>query len=510
MTMNEMIKRSFEIRATDTEKREVSGIAVPYNETYDMGGGKLERFAKGSVDTTAHVKLFRDHNEIIGVVTEMQESDEGLLIKAKISETTLGNETLALVKDGAIRSFSVGFISLETETKGNTTIRTKVDLKEVSLVPFPAYDNAAVLAVREETNQEEISMENTTPDYTSAIEEVRNHAEELERRLDVIASEKTVSTPATQFRTYGEFVKSVASNDSAALELHRAFNGAVDGGVLADSILKNAWVSDAVRILDAGRPTYNVLSSASLPADGMTLEYPVLDTDTTVIDEQAAEADSLEYGKITLTSATAPIKTYGGYTDMSRQVIERSSVAYVDTAFRAMIAQYAKKTNAVAKAALTANRGSMNTASVSAWDADEILGALADSATKVNNDTGRALEFILASSDVFKALAKTVDASGRPILSNVGNTSNTFGSINPVGLTGNIFGLPIVVDPSLAGGTLYIGNSAALTTYESAGAPFRLNDEDITNLTQKFSVYGYLAIAAPDLKAMVTVGNPLD
>ena len=506
MTMTEMIKRSFEIRATDTEKREVSGIAVPYNDTIDIGGGWTERFEKGAVDLTADVKLFRDHTDIIGVVTAMEESDEGLLIRAKISETVLGNETLNLVKDGAIRSFSVGFIPVTDETKGKEIIRKKVKLKEVSLVAFPAYEKAEVLSVREETNQEEISMENTTPDYTSAIEEVRNHAEELERRLDVIATAKTTEVPAVQFRSYGEFVKSVAKGDEAAIALHRDFTG----GVLADSVLKNAWVSDTVRILNAGRPTFSVLSSAALPADGMNVEYPVLDTNTIDVDVQTLEADALAYGKIALTSATAPIKTYGGWTDMSRQVIERSSVNYVDTAFRAMVAKYAAVTNAAARAALVANAGSMNTATVAAWDTDEVIGAIADAATKVNNNTGRALEVILVSSDVFKALAKTVDASGRPILSNSGATSNTFGSINPVGLTGNILGLPIVVDPSLAAGSFYIGNSAALTTYESAGAPFRLDKEEITTLTNAFSVYGYLGIAVPDIKAMVTVANPLD
>ena len=506
MTMTDMITRSFEIRATDTEKREVSGIAVPYNDTIDIGGGWSERFEKGAVDLNADVKLFRDHEDIIGVVTAMEESDEGLLIRAKISETVLGNETLNLVKDGAIRSFSVGFIPVIDEKKDNTIIRKKVNLKEVSLVAFPAYDKAEVLSVREETNQEEISMENTTPDYTSAINEVRNHAEELERRLDVIASEKTVSAPAVQFRSYGEYVKSVAKGDEAAIALHRDFTGATT----ADSIMKNAWVSDTVRILNAGRPTFSVLSSAALPADGNNVEYPIIDSNTLSVDEQEAEADTLAYGKLTLTSATAPIKTYGGYTDMSRQVVERSSINYVDTAFRAMVAKYAAATNAAAKSALNANVGSMNTATVAAWDSSAVIEAIADAAVKVNNDTAYALEFLLVSSDVFKALAGVTDEAGRPLLSNAGATVNTFGSINPVGLTGNILGLPIVVDPSLAGGKFFAGNSAAFTTYESAGAPFRLNDEEITNLTNSFSVYGYLGIAAPEVKAFVNIANPLD
>ena len=106
----------------------------------------------------------------------MEESDEGLLIRAKISETVLGNETLNLVKDGAIKSFSVGFIPVVDEKKDKTIVRKKVDLKEVSLVAFPAYENASVTEVREEV-KEEIMTENTN--YDSAIAEVRNHAEEL-------------------------------------------------------------------------------------------------------------------------------------------------------------------------------------------------------------------------------------------------------------------------------------------------------------------------------------------
>jgi HK97 family phage prohead protease len=494
--MKDMITRSFEIRATDVEKREVSGMAVPFNETIDIGGGWSERFEKGAVDLNANVKLFRDHEDIIGVVTEMEESDEGLLIRAKISETVLGNETLNLVKDGAIRSFSVGFIPVTDEKKDKTIIRKKVDLKEVSLVAFPAYDKAEVLSVREETNQEEISMEKETPDYTSAIQEVRNHAEELERRLDVIASDKTPTISVPQFRSYGEYVKAVASGD---LDAHRTFTGADS----ADSIMKNAWVSDTVRIVDNGRPTFNLFSRGPLPADGMNVEYPKIQSNSIDIDEQAAEGDVLATGKLVLTSATAPIKTYGGYTEMSRQVVERSSINYVDTAFRAMVAKYAAVTNAAAIAKVYAEDANFNQVSLASFDTDDVLEALADAAVKVNQDTGLPLQALLVGATTFKNLAKAVDGSNRPLLSNVGATQNTFGSINPLGLTGNILGLPVVLDPALTPTGMYAWNAAALTSYESAGAPFRLNDEEITALTNSFSVYGYLALTCQEPKAAV-------
>jgi HK97 family phage prohead protease len=498
--------RDFEIRSTDSEKRTVVGRAVPYNETIDIGGGTSERFERGAVDLNANVKLLRDHDtkKVIGRVTEMRDEEDGLWITAKVSDTQLGNETLALVNDGAIRSFSVGFIPVKDEKQDRTIVRKKVNLKEVSLVPFPAYENASVTEVRE--IKEEIQMtETNNTDYSASIEEVRNHTEELERRLDVLTSVAAPVSTVPTYRSMGEWVKGIATGDDKALELHRAFDGSVSGGVLADSILKNEWVSDSIRILNNGRPTYAVFSTGVLPTSGMTLEYPLLETDTMTIEEQEAEADALAYGKVTLTSATAPVKTYGGYTDMSRQVVERSSVNFVDAAFRAMIAQYAKVTNNVMKAKLVAEAGNMNTSALGAWSATEIIDSLAESATKVNGDTGKALEFILVSSDVFRLIAKTVDESGRPLLSNSGATVNTYGSINPVGLTGSILGLPVVVDPSLPNLSFYTGASSAITSYESAGAPFRLNDENITNLTQKFSVYGYLAIAAQDPKALVKI-----
>ena len=504
--METMETRNFEIRETDLEKREVIGRAVPYGDTIDIGGGSSERFVSGSVDLDSHVKLFRDHKDIIGKVQAMEEREDGLWIRAKVSNTKLGDETLALVKDGAINSFSIGFVPLVDEKQDRTIIRKKVKLKEISLVAFPAYENASVTEVRE--IKEETQMENiTTPDYTTAITEVRNHAEELERRLDVLAADKTAvaSDKEIKFRSYGAYVKAVAAGDEEALEQHRVF--ADTSSVLANSILKNAWVADTVRILDMGRPTYNVFSSAPLPSDGMTIEYPTLSTNTSAIAEQAAEGDTLTFGKIALGSATAAIKTYGGYTAMSRQVIERSSVNYVDAAFRAMAAAYAKKTNEVVKAQLVTDAANFAQGTLATYSADNVMGLLAQSAIDVNNETGLPLQFILCGSNAFKGMAKTVDGSGRPILS-AQAAVNTYGSINPVGLTGTIMGLPIVFDPSLPANALYIGNSAALTTYESAGAPFRLNAEEITNLSQQFSVYGYLAVAAADKKALVKITAP--
>lgn len=492
--MEEMITRSFEIRATDEEKREVSGIAVPYNDTIDIGGGWSERFEKGAVDTTADVKLFRDHKDIIGTVLEMSEEDEGLVIRAKISDTALGNETLALVKDGAIRSFSVGFIPLKDEKQDKTIIRKKVDLKEISLVVFPAYTNASVTEVRNENNQEEKSMENTI-DNSADIAEVRTGLEVLERKFELLSTEDSAPA-APQFRNYGEYVKAAAAGDSAAIELHKRFTG----GVIADSVSNNAFVSTTIDLVNKARPIVSAFAAAGLPATGMNVEYVTVDADTTDVDTQALEGDALAFGKLTLTTATAPVKTLGGYSSMSKQVIERSSVAYVDATFRALAIKYANATNAFAKATLVAGAASLNTGTVAANTFEGWVEAIATASSDSFNETGLTPDFILVSSDAFIEIAKVKNGDA-PLLAGF-NQVNNIGTINPVGLTGSFYGLPVIVDPSLATGSVYVANAQGMVNYESAGAPFRLTNDEITTLTSDFSIYGFMASTLPQPKAI--------
>jgi HK97 family phage prohead protease len=468
-----MEKRSFEIREADYDKREVVGRAVPYNEVIDIGGGYQEEFSSGAVDLTADVKLFRDHKEVIGKVQELEDRKDGLWVRAKISKTQLGDETLELVKDGGIRSFSVGFIPVVDEKQDRKIIRKKVDLKEVSLVAFPAYENASVVEVREEVNQEEKSMDNTNTDASTQIAEVRSFAEELERKIEVLSTAK-VETPASpQYRSFGEFAKAVAAG---------------------------VWVKTTIDILDKGRPTFAAFNTQALPAEGMNVEYVVLDTDTTAVDEQEAEGDTLAFGKITLDSATAPVKTIGGYTSMSRQVMDRSSVAYVDAVFRALAIKYASKTNNMVKAVLAANAANLNTGSVAANNFEGWVEAIATASSDSFNETGLVPDFMLVSSDAFIEIAKIKNGDAPLLAGN--NIPANIGSLNPVGLTGQLYGLPLVVDPSLAAGTVYVANRSALVNYESAGAPFRLSQDEITNLTSDFSVWGYLASTLPTPKAI--------
>src|SRR5699024_2340813 len=116
--------------------------------------GIREQFAPGAIDAASEgVKLFWRHRDPIGKVVESENRDDGWFHRSVISQTAQGDEAYQLARDGVIDRFSVGFEPVKQEIEehddGSLTItHTEVRLREVSLVPFPAYDTAKLTDVR--------------------------------------------------------------------------------------------------------------------------------------------------------------------------------------------------------------------------------------------------------------------------------------------------------------------------------------------------------------------------
>ena len=482
-----MNKLTFEIRSQNEEERIVSGIAVPYGQEISVGGIK-ERFERGAISNIEDVKLFWSHQEPIGKVLRGEDTEDGYLIEAQISKTPRGDEALTLLNDGVINKMSVGFQPVKDRKEDDVIVREEVSLREVSLVSFPAYSQADVLSVREETNTENLEkvMENN-----NEMVEVREELDTLTREVASIRESAPVVSTIPSWNSFGDFVKAVVRGDDAAVEMTRAYAGAVVSPEGPDSIGRDAWVNEALLLVDHGRPSLNSFRKAGLPEAGLNIDYPAVLTNTLDVDTQAAQGDTLVFGKLSLQTKTTPVKTIGGWTDVSRQTIERSSVAYLSEVFRAMSIAYGKTTNDMFIDTLTGNTDLASLTGV-AGTAEGITGAVADASISIYENAAGRPQFILASPDVWKMLVSLFAVDGRPI---VGGSApvNNIGVSNLPQMTANLFGLEVVVDPALPAGTCYIANSNAITTWESGGAPYRLSDEDITNLTNQFSIYGYIA-----------------
>lgn len=161
--MSELLTRiapvDLEIRG---DGRTVAGIAVPFDQAAEIrvapGDSFIEVFRKGSFTKTIaergdRVKALamHDHRSLpLGRVTKLREDAAGLYAELRMSKTRDADEALELVKDGALDSFSIGFSPVRDRwsNDGSRVERLEVSLREVSLVAFPVYESARVLAVR--------------------------------------------------------------------------------------------------------------------------------------------------------------------------------------------------------------------------------------------------------------------------------------------------------------------------------------------------------------------------
>ncbi len=498
--------REFEARA-DVEERTIVGLAVPYGQDANIGGAYIERFAPGAIDSVEDVKIFYGHehdNLPIGKVISGRETEQGFEITAKLTEgVQRADETLALMRDGVLNKFSVGFTPLEQQRDGQTITRTKVALREVSVVAFPAYSGATINEVREdqETEIDEPQIEQESEPMSENIEfDVRSVQDEVAELRRVVEAGITVTAPAPtvdKFRSQGEFAKALISGDEDAKALARA---ASDSG---DAAIQPAFVGYIDTLINNNRPTVSAFSRSALPATGLTIEYAKIDSNTLAIGEQSPEGEALSFGNLTFETVSASVKTYGGYTSFTKQYVERSQINTLNEVFRGLSLAYANATNA----ALVAAIGALDfTGKV--FDADggtpaSLAEGVANASAYIFTNTGLRPEFILTGTDGFVKMAAQGTTDGRLSFSANGDGVNTVGSANIPGLSARLFGLPVIVDPAIGTGVVYLANSAAVTTYESAGAPVRLTDGDITTLTDSVSVYGYMAITTPRVGAIV-------
>lgn len=146
---------------SEGDGRTLSGLCVPFGVSANVSDGGpryREQFARGAFRRTiaergSKVQLKVEHPGSkalpIGRATVLREDAAGLFGEFRVSRTTLGDEVLELVRDGALDSLSVGFAPISDRRLPDGTVsRTEVALREVSVVATPAYEGAQILGVR--------------------------------------------------------------------------------------------------------------------------------------------------------------------------------------------------------------------------------------------------------------------------------------------------------------------------------------------------------------------------
>ena len=488
--MQSVETRDMEFRVVDKEKREVAGIAVPYDT---MNNGEM--FARNSVTLDPEAKLMWQHDqrEPIGRITEGRHTDAGFEIRATISETQRGLDAITLLDDGVINKFSVGFVMRDSKMDDQRNrIVTDAFVREVSLVSFPWYSDASVTEVREDDTDPEIpdsaspkeeKVEEITP-TDSGLAEVRESIQMLERE---IAGINKVEAPAPSYRSAGEFLQALAKNDETAV---RTYTGAVTG----DSVTIPYDV-DLIRLVEAANPLGEVFGKGVTPAEGMVITFAQNKSITDGTAAQAAQGDNLGYYELQLETVTENITTVGNYAQLSRQVIDRSTVPYLDSVLRGQALALGKalatalrtKYQAVCAAQVTATK----TVTLASNDYEGWVGALADAASTYFIPNGVGIDALIVDKVTFKEM---LAFDGTPVISFVGENVGMVGSANVAGLRGSIAGIPIIVDAGLDSANqdeCAFVSSLALRQFTSGA--LRLSEENVVNLTEAFSLSTYTA-----------------
>ena len=205
----------------------------------------------------------------------------------------------------------------------------------------------------------------------------------------------------------------------------------------------------------------------------MELDWPYLDPALnldTIVAKQAAEKTQIASVKVKILKGSQPIDTYAGGSDVSYQLIRRSSPSYREAYVRILAIAYARATEAAFEAQLLAVAGSSAVLTATAT-ADQVRAFLFAASAIVADATGMPATVDLVAPAEFARLG------GLPNLwPTAYGTNNIAGTAQASTLSVNISGLPIIRAPFLTGNTHLVLNGESARWHEDGPFPIQADD----------------------------------
>jgi len=500
--------------AGDTPRRQISGIAVPYNTPAVVSDGTEIKLLAGSLPTDGKApKLFMYHDatQPIGLVTERTETPEGMLFSASIVETPAGDEALTLAAAGVLDSVSVGINATDFYRDDNGTLVIKAATwQELSLVPIPAFAGASITSVLASQGEPETAPDESIESAESVEEETMN--EEVE--ITAAGPEQIVPTvfaqPKREFKlpSAGEYMAAyhiggdTFKNMNAAVAEYQksqrtAFEAAAGDVLTTDTggLLNVPVLGPLVQDLNFLRPVVNAVGARAYPDGGATKTFvrPTIGQHTSV-GTQSTELSAVTAQTMTITANTISKTTLAGQVTLSQQDIDFTNPAAMqlilsDLMGEAMIAS----DNLAADNLLTAATSS------GVWDGTlaDLLKSVYDAASDISTGRNWMPTHMFVSVDVWAQLGQLADTTGRPVfpfIANGLNGQNALGSQNAASWNGNPLGLELVVDSNFAAKTMIItrvgqGAGDAYEYYESIRGLMSVELPAVLGRTMSFHLY---------------------
>jgi HK97 family phage prohead protease len=491
------------------DRREISGKIVPMG-TGEIGntnmGGVVFEAGSINIEDVSKIKLLSQHDikKPVGRMIAAETRADGIYATFKLSRSTGGNDALIQAQEGLVSGLSVGaeVIASKPSRDGHIVV-SSAKLKEVSLVTEPAFKSAQVLeiAAEEKTDAEEIQPTESEPvvEDTTQVEAPAVEAAAVEAARPTVAAALTVReriAPLTSAQYLDASIKAAMGDDEARRTLRAADDStSTNTGLTLPSHL-NTFLTDTF----AGRPAFNAVTRGSLAGiTGMSFTIPRLYTNASsanVAPTVAAVNEGAATSETGMTSAydTVSIQKYSGLNEVSFELIDRSSPAFMELLMAELRKAYEKATDT---ALLSAFATSGTVAATTAATAAGLQSFIAtESAAAYKGTGGDYATQLVASTDQWAAIMGYADDNKRPLYA-ASQPQNAAGAVSQGSTVGNVLGANLIVDHNITTSGV-IDDSAFLVapgsvyTWESPTTELRVNLLGTGQI--QIALYGYLGI----------------
>lgn len=488
------------IFAADTETRTLRGLIVPFGAVGNTSAGAVEFHpeAFGAIKAEELVlNLEHDRTKPIGkgVAGSQKVTPAGVEMAFKIAPTSAGTDALIEAAEGLRPAFSIEASADEYTIEKGVMKVSRATLTGVAHVTRPAFKQATIteVAATEETETSEAAVaeeqteENTVEDNkeTAVVEEVEaTHI--VSAPVQAAAIRTAPRSPVVDGVSYLEHsIKAAMGSDESRQYIRAADESTTTNTGLTLAPHLNEFISTSI----GGRPAIDAISTAALPASGMSFTIPKLTQAPTVADVN--EEGNPVGTPMTSDYLTVNVNKYAGASIVSWELIDRSSPAFLSELLREMQLAYAKATDL---AVISGLLGGTDATAVAAG-ADGLQSFISTESAAAYAGSGGFARNLIANTTNWAAIMGYQDGSDRPLY-NAAAPMNAAGNAVGTSLVGNVLGANLYVDPHFGTGAdegMILVNPEAATWYESAQRQVQV--QVIGSGQIEVAVYGYGAFA---------------
>lgn len=333
--------------------------------------------------------------------------------------------------------------------------------------------------------------------------EMEQRSIELARHSTPIIDSMMAPEQPVDYERAGEIVSDMwragAGSQDAQNKLRRYMSRVAAHVTTTDNpgVIPAPILAPVLNFIDAQRPIVGALGVRALPG-GPTFYRPHVKTHTQV-GKQAAEKDELASRKLEIEKLAVTVDTYGGYVNVSRQLIDWSSPDAMQIIVNDLAAQYALETE---KALATLLGGTAGGGTIpKTAKPEEIAGQVFAAVAKAMSATGgQGRPVLIAAPDIIGTIAPAFAPYFPQNAFGVGFSASQAGQ---QGVIGTISGVPVVMSSQLGTGKAAVLSTAAVEVYEQRLGTLQVTEPSVLGVQVAYA--GYFAPVVLNAAGVQTV-----